>query len=169
MDEEKVVSPGAIEPKTKKHTFLKFCCGSCGVLFVLVVGGVLLMMLAFDKSCDTNFNIPNIFKSSPSSPSPPGSWFPEDFSNLPEYTIIERYRDSINIGVAPDVSEKDLKKLNRYLIKTYFPGMTVFNVAFFNKSNMNELIAVYNYNSFTGTDNFTMLASEPGARFPASQ
>jgi hypothetical protein len=46
-------------------------------------------------------------------------------------------------------------------------GFTVFNIAYFNKDNVSELIAVYNYNSFSGTDNFTMMAPVPGERYPA--
>ncbi len=168
MEEQRTISTEEpIVPTKRKSSAIKYCCGACGILFVLIVGGILLMFLFVEKSCQTNFNIPNIFSPSPSAPVPPGGIFPEDFSNLPTYTILERYRDKMSIGVNADVKEDDLKKLNRYLVKTYFTGLKVFNIAYFNTKSTSELIAVYNFNSFTGTDNFTMLEAEPGARFPA--
>jgi hypothetical protein len=111
--------------------------------------------------------MPDFFQPSPSVTVPPGPWTPEDFSNLPEHVIIERYRDSLNVGVSSVAAEEDLQRLNKYLAQTYFMGFTVFNIAYFNKDNVSELIAVYNYNSFSGTDNFTMMAPVPGERYPA--
>jgi hypothetical protein len=75
----------------------------------------------------------------------------------------------MNVAVDPDVKDDDLKKLNSYLSQTYFPGMSVFNISYFSADDKSELIAVYNYNNFTGTDNFTILPPEPGARYPAGQ
>ncbi len=168
LDEERTVSPeettGAIRPK---HTGIKYCCAACGVILLLIAVGILVMVLFVQKSCESPFKMPKFFQPSPSVTVPSGPWTPEDFSNLPEYVIIERYRDSLNIGVSSNATEEDLTKLNRYLAQTYFVGFKVFNVAYFNKDNVTELIAVYNYNSFTGTDNFTMMAPVPGERFPA--
>jgi hypothetical protein len=153
LDEEKTVSPEtATDPIKPKRSGIKYCCAACGIFFLMIVGGILLTVLV-----------------SPSVTIPPGPWTPEDFSNLPEHVIIERYRDNLNIGVKPDAAEEDLRKLNSYLAQTYFTGFTVFNIAYFNKDNTTELIAVYNYNSFTRTDNFTMMAPVPGERYPAGQ
>lgn len=176
LDEEKIVSPEpATEPIKPRRSGIKYCCAACGIFFLMIVGGLLLMVLLLEKSCDSSFDlpqfpkIPNIFNPSPSVEISPGPWAPEDFSNLPEHVIIERYRDNLNIGVKPDAAEEDLRKLNSYLAQTYFTGFTVFNIAYFNKDNTSELIAVYNYNSFTRTDNFTMMAPVPGERYPAGQ
>jgi hypothetical protein len=172
LDEEKATSPEVIKPK---RSGIRYCCAACGILFLMVVGGLLLMVLLLEKSCDSSFNlpeipkIPNIFNPSPSVEIPPGPWGPEDFSDLPEHVILDRYRDNLNIGVNPDTAEVDLRRLNSYLAQTYFTGFTVFNIAYFNKDNASELIAVYNYNSFTRTDNFTIMAPVPGERYPASQ
>ncbi len=173
LDEEKTVSQETTTEAIKpKRSGIKYCCAACGIFLLMIVGGILLMFLLLGRSCESPFNIPkfpNIFQPSPSVTVPPGPWAPEDFTNLPEYVVIERYRDNLNIGVKPDAAEKDLRRLNSYLAQTYFMKFTVFNIAYFNKDNTNELIAVYNYNSFTRTDNFTMMAPVPGERFPASQ
>jgi hypothetical protein len=172
-DKEKTVSPETIAvPVKPKRSGIKYCCAACGIFLVIVVGGLLLSFLLLERSCESSFKmpkIPNIFNPSPSVTVPSGPWEKEDFSNLPEYVILERYRDNLNIGVKPDAPEEDLVKLNKYLAQTYFVGFTVFNVAYFNKDNTQELIAVYNYNSFSKTDNFTMMAPVPGERYPANQ
>lgn len=172
VDDEKTVSveaePGTIKPK---RSGIKYCCAACGIFLLMVVGGLLVMFLLLERSCESQFNIPkipNIFNPSPSVTVPSGPWEPEDFSNLPEYVILERYRDNLNIGVNSDAAEEDLQKLNKYLAQTYFMGFTVFNIAYFNKDNAQELIAVYNYNSFSHTDNFTMMEPVPGERYPAA-
>jgi len=173
QDDEKTVSPEtATEPIKPKRSGIKYCCAACGIFVLMIVGGILLMILLMGKSCESPFklpNIPNIFQPSPSIEVPPGPWGPEDFSNLPDHVILERYRDNLNIGVKPNAAEDDLRRLNSYLAQTYFTGLTVFNIAYFNKDNTTELIAVYNYNSFTRTDNFTMMEPVPGERYPASQ
>ena len=168
MVEERTVSPDdAVEPK--KSSTARFCCIACAILFILIAGGILVMFLFIEKSCDTGFKLPEIFRPSPTAPVPPGGLFPEDFSDLPEYKVTGQYRDTMTVGVNPDVEKDDLEKLNRYLAQTHFGGMSVFNISYFNKADATELIAVYNYNSITGTNNFTILPPEPGARFPASQ
>jgi hypothetical protein len=172
-DEEKTASPEtATEAIKPKRSGIKYCCAACGIFLLMIMGGILLTILLTERSCESSFkmpNIPNIFQPSPSVTVPSGPWAPEDFSNLPDHVILDRYRDNLNIGVKPDAAEDDLRKLNSYLAQTYFTGLTVFNIAYFNKDNTSELIAVYSYNSFTRTDNFTMMEPVPGERYPANK
>jgi len=173
VDEEKAASPETTTETIKpKRSGIRYCCAACGCFLLMIIGGILLMFLLLEGSCEPSFKlpkIPNLFNPSPSVTVPSGPWEAEDFSNLPEFVILERYRDNLNVGVKPDAAEKDLNKLNKYLAQTYFMGFTVFNIAYFNKDNTEELIAVYNYNSFSRTDNFTMMEPVPGERFPAGQ
>jgi hypothetical protein len=168
LEEERTVSPETTAEVIKpKRSGIKYCCAACGVILLLIAVGILVIFLVVQRSCESTFKLPEFFQHSPSVTIPSGPWTHEDFSDLPEYVIMERYRDSLSIGVSSNTGQDDLEKLNRYLAQTYFMGFKVFNIAYFNKDNASELIAVYNYNSFSGTDNFTMMAPEPGQMFPA--
>jgi hypothetical protein len=75
MVTEKTVSPETEVAPNKRGSTVKYCCGACGILFVLIVGGIVAMFLFAERSCTTNFKIPDIFKPSPQAPVPPGGTF----------------------------------------------------------------------------------------------
>jgi hypothetical protein len=140
------------------------------VIFVLIVISLFLMLFLLQKACmrEFDFEVPEIFEPGDELPTPPEAVKPKDMKDLPAFLVIDETRDSISVGVDPEISEKDINKLNHYLSGKYFAGEEMFNIAYLNKDapESGEVIAVYNFNRLTGTDSLTILDPEPGARYP---
>jgi hypothetical protein len=172
MNETAKTGPGTIPPKKKKSPVI-LVCSACTALIVITVLVVWLFFFMMQKACEYTVETPDVFKPDTEEeyPAPPEPVAPEDFGELPDYDILDETKDALTVGVSPDISDDEVETLNQYLSGTYFPGDTMFNIAYVNRDDpeSGEIIAVYNFNYFTGTDNLTILAPEPGARYPVEE
>ena len=168
MKSEKTQADIDIKKQRSKPAII--VCSTCAVIFVLIVITLFLMLFLLQKACmrEFDFEVPDVFKPGEELPSPPEPVTPEDMKGLPVFIVIDETRDSISVGVDPEISEKEIRKLNNYLSGKYFAGEEMFNIAYLNKNapESGEVIAVYNFNRVTGTDSLTILDPEPGARNP---
>ena len=156
-----------MEPDRKSSRNRSFCVG-CLIVILIFVGLVVASMVLFNEVLEKNFDF-EIFggKEKTEEPKTPESVTPiPDLKDLTEFTIIEESMEHINVGVKPDVTDSEIEKLNLYLSHKYFLNSAVYNIAYLNKDapDSGEVIAVYNYNEYTGTDKLTILPEE--LRYP---
>ena len=172
------IAGGPVSPE-KKHSPLGFFCAACSI--ILLVTFLLIVLLGFllSKACETTFDVPEVFTpdaptvpdQDQSRPTPPESIPFWDRGSVPEHDILDTGKDSLSVGVDPDISEKGIGDLNDYLAGTYFAGSEMFNITYLNRDNPDsgEVIAVYNFNYYTGTDRLTVLEPVPGSRYPVDE
>ncbi len=141
----------------------------CLVIFLLFAGLVVVSILIYDNVLEKYFDF-FIYKDNETTELlPPDEAAPiPDIEDLIEFKIIEKSLNHLNVGVKPDVADDEIERLNLYLSQEHFLGFSMFNIAYLNRDapESGEVIAVYNYNEFTGTKNLTILPKEPGLRFP---
>ena len=141
------------------------CLVICIVFVGLVVASILLFDNVLEKYLDFHVQKDNeIFEPPPPDEAAP----PPDVKDFIEFVIIEQSLTHLNVGVKPDAADDEIEKLNLYLSHKHFLGSPMFNIAYLNRDapESGEVIAVYNYNVYSGTDNLTILPKEPGLRFP---
>lgn len=143
----------------------------CFVVVLLFVVFVVASVVLFNKVIEKKFDF-EVFKDKDTTEEPgkPDSVTPiPDLEDLTEFNVIEGSIAHLNIGVKPDVTDGDIERLNLYLSDTYFPNSSMYNIAYLNKNDptSGEVIAVYNYNEYTGTDTLTILPKE--LRYPKGE
>ncbi len=156
-----------MEPDGRSSRNRSFCVG-CLVVVLIFVGLVVASIVLFNKVLEKNFDF-EIFNGEEKTEEPkiPESVTPiPDLKDLTEFTVIEESMTHINVGVKPEVTDAEIEKLNLYLSNKYFFNSSVYNIAYLNKEapESGEVIAVYNYNEYTGTDKLTILPEE--LRYP---
>ena len=141
----------------------------CLVICLVFVGLVVASILIYDNVLEKNFDF-FVQKDNETTELPPlDEALPiPDVKDLIGFVIIEESLTHLNVGVKPDAKDDEIVKLNIYLSQKHFLGSSMYNIAYLNREapESGEVIAVYNYNEFSGTDNLTILPKEPGLRFP---
>jgi hypothetical protein len=169
---------GPIQPE-KKHSPLGFFCAACSIILLVTILLVVLLGFLVSKSCETTFDVPELFgpeaptvpEQDQSRPAPPEEIPFWDRGSVSEHVILDEGKDFLNVGVNPEIQEKDIEDLNDYLSGTYFAGSEMFNIVYFNRDapDSGEIIAVYNFNYYTGTNRLTVLDPVPGSRYPVEK
>lgn len=170
MKKTEAKKPEPIEPERKKPRKRSILTG-CLIIILLFVGLVVASVLLFNRFLEKKFDY-NIFKNkdkiedfvTPDSPKTV-----PDAKDVVDFTVVEESISNLNVGVKPDVTDEEIQKLNLYLADKYFSNSSVYNIAYLNMNNptSGEVIAVYNYNEYTGTDNLTVLPKE--LRYPGGE
>ena len=163
----------------KKHSPLGFFCAACSIILLVTILLIVLLGFLMSKACEKTFDVPEVFRpdvptvpeQDQSRPTPPESIPFWDRGSVPEHVILDTRKDSLNVGVDPDISEEDIGDLTDYLAGTHFAGSEMFNIVYLNRDNPDsgEVIAVYNFNYYTGTDRLTVLEPVPGSRYPLEE
>ncbi|MBN1572012.1 MAG: hypothetical protein JW984_02325 [Deltaproteobacteria bacterium] len=156
-----------MEPDRGKSRNRSFCVG-CLIIVLLLVGLVVGSIVFFNNVLEKEFGF-EIFKGGEKTEEPktPDSVTPiPDVKDVVDFTVIEQSPAHMNIGVKPDITDSEIEKLNLYLSHEYFLNSAMYNIAYLNKDApaTGEVIAVYNYNEYTGTDKLTILPKE--LRYP---
>lgn len=172
------IAGGPVQPE-KKHSPLGFFCAACSIILLVTLLLIVLLGFLLSKACETTFDVPEVFRpdaptvpeQDQSRPTPPESIPFWDRGSVPEHVILDAGKDSLNVGVDPEILEKDIGNLNDYLAGTYFAGSEMFNIVYVNRDDpeSGEIIAVYNFNYYTGTDRLTVLEPVPGSRYPVEE
>lgn len=151
--------------KSGKRQFCVGCLAICLVFAGLVVASIFLYDNVLEKKFDVFTQNDNETIEFP--PLDEAAPLP-DVKDLIEFVIYEESLNHLNVGVKPTAKDDEIEKLNLYLSRKRFLGSSMFNIAYLNREapESGEVIAVYNYNEFSGTDNLTILQKEPGLRFP---
>jgi hypothetical protein len=154
-----------MEPDRRKSRNRSFCVG-CLIILLIFVGLVVASILFFNNVLEKEFGF-NIFDGKTDEPSVPDSVTPiPDVKDVVSFDVIEESPAHLNVGVKPDVTDAEIEKLNLYLSHEYFLNSAMYNIAYLNRDapESGEVIAVYNYNEYTGTDKLTILPEE--MRYP---
>ncbi|MBN1881526.1 MAG: hypothetical protein JW885_05070 [Deltaproteobacteria bacterium] len=172
------IAGGPIQPE-KKHSPLGFFCAACSIILLVTILMLVLFGFLVSRSCEKTFEVPEIFgpetptvpDQDQSRPTPPETIPFWDRGSVPAHVILDEGKDSLSVGVDEDISQKDIEDLNEYLAGTYFAGSEMFNISYVNRDDPDsgEVIAVYNFNYYTGTDRLTVLEPVPGSRYPAQE
>jgi hypothetical protein len=172
------IAGGPIQPE-KKHSPLGFFCAACSIILLVTILLIVLFGFLLSRACETTYDVPELFQ--PDTPAVPDQdqarpKLPEsipfwDRGSVPDHVVLDEEKHSLNVGVGPEITEKDIEKLNDYLAGTYFVGSEMFNIAYLNRNDPDsgEVIAVYNFNYYTGTDRLTILEPVPGSRYPVEE
>jgi hypothetical protein len=172
------IAGGPVQPE-KRHSPLGFFCAACSIILLVTILVIVLLGFLMNKACETTFDVPEIFEPEAPTvpdqdqprPTPPESIPFWNRGSVPDHVILNAGKDSLEVGVAPDILDEDIGDLNDYLAGTYFAGSEMFNIVYLNRDDPDsgEVIAVYNFNYYTGTDRLTVLEPVPGSRYPTEE